>query len=61
MTWTTPGSDTAHRDAACCFCGARTPSDVNQLRSTGWQVRNDYPVRFRCPACRRRQDGTAAA
>ena len=46
---------------ACAFCGSRAPEDLDEMRDAGWQVRNDYPVKFRCPNCRRRQDRETVA
>jgi hypothetical protein len=45
---------------SCCYCGRRAPRDADLMRSAGWQVRNDYPIRFRCRRCRLRQDREAA-
>ncbi|MDQ3688566.1 MAG: hypothetical protein M3406_00735 [Chloroflexota bacterium] len=61
MTWTEPDDHRRHEDAACSFCGSRAPADPAELRRAGWQIRYDYPLRFRCPPCRQRQEGGAAA
>jgi hypothetical protein len=37
------------------------PADPDEMRDAGWQVRNDYPVKFRCPTCWRRQDRETVA
>ena len=61
MTWTAPDEHHIHNDAACAFCGSRAPDDSDEMRDAGWQVRNDYPVKFRCPNCRHRQDRETVA
>jgi rubredoxin len=61
MTWTAPDERHIHSDAACAFCGSRAPEDPDEMREAGWQVRNDYPVKFRCPNCRQRQDRETVA
>lgn len=61
VTWTTPDRHQSHADAACTFCGSRAPENPNELRDAGWQVRNDYPVKFRCPTCRHRQERETVA
>lgn len=62
MTWAIPDSHHVDQNAACAFCGKRTPGDLAELRNAGWQVRSDYPIKFRCPSCRQRQTrGVAAA
>ena len=60
MSWTTPTVSRLDSSAMCCFCGRRAPRDTDVMRLAGWQVRNDYPVRFRCRRCRQRQDREAA-
>jgi hypothetical protein len=45
---------------SCSYCSRRSPKDAAVLIAAGWQVRNDYPVRFRCRRCRQRQDREAA-
>ena len=60
MSWTTPTVNRLDEAATCCFCGRRAPRGTDVMRSAGWQVRNDYPVRFRCRRCRQRQDREAA-
>ena len=50
-----------HADAACAFCGTRAPDHPDEMRDAGWQVRNDYPVKFRCPTCRLRQERETVA
>jgi len=50
-----------HADAACASCGTRAPDDPDEMRDAGWQVRNDYPVKFRCPTCRFRQERETVA
>ena len=61
MTWTAPDEGHIHNDAACAFCGTRAPEDTAEMLDAGWQVRNDYPVKFRCPNCRHRQDRETVA
>ena len=60
MTWTTPTVTRLDDTPTCCFCGRRAPRNSDVMRSAGWQVRNDYPVRFRCRRCRQRQEREAA-
>ena len=61
MTWTTPDGHDMHADAACASCGTRAPGNPDEMRDAGWQVRNDYPIKFRCPTCRFRQERETAA
>ena len=60
MSWTTPTAFRLADAVTCCYCGRRAPRDPGVMRSVGWQVRNDYPVRFRCRRCRLRQEREAA-
>ena len=43
----------------------RSPSgdqrQIRTMRDAGWQVRNDYPIKLRCPECRHRQDRETVA
>ena len=61
MTWTSPDEGHIQDDATCAFCGSRAPADRDEMRDAGWQVRNDYPLKFRCPQCRQRQDRETVA
>lgn len=60
MTWTLPPPVPLGAEVACCYCGRRPPRDPGLVRSAGWQVRYDYPVRLRCRRCRERQEREAA-
>jgi hypothetical protein len=60
MSWTTPTLARLWEPVTCCYCGRRAPRDLRVLVSAGWQGRAEYPVRYRCPRCRRRQEGEAA-
>lgn len=60
MTWMTITYHRIDGLVTCCVCGRRAPRDVDLMRASGWQVRNDYPVRFRCRRCRMRHEREAA-
>lgn len=59
MSWTTPTLARLWEPVTCCYCGRRAPRDLRVFVSAGWQGRAEYPVRYRCPRCRRRQEGEA--
>ena len=61
VTWTTREGHHRQSDATCAYCGSRAPEDPDDTRHAGWQVRNDYPIKFRCPLCRHRQEHETAA
>jgi len=61
MSWTAAIPERRGEGVSCCVCGRRAPRDPLLVWSAGWQVRNDYPMRYRCPRCRRRQEPEAAA
>jgi hypothetical protein len=56
MSWTAATPERRGEGITCCVCGRRAPQDPLLVWSVGWQVRNDYPIRYRCPRCRRRQE-----
>ena len=60
MSWTTPSESQLGIDVTCSVCGRRAPRDPSVIRSAGWQVRYDYPLRFRCRRCRERHEREAA-
>lgn len=61
MSWTVIDPGRPHVRATCCYCGRRAPGEAGLMRAAGWQMRMDYPVRYRCPRCRRRHEPEAAA
>ena len=61
MSWTTPTLVRLWEPVTCCYCGRRAPRDLRVFVSAGWQGRAEYPVRYRCPRCQRRQERNATA
>jgi len=61
VSWTVPSELPARETVSCCFCGRRSPREFSMFLSAGWQIRHEYPVRYRCPRCRRRQEPQVAA
>jgi len=60
VTWTKPAVPPSAAGITCCYCGRRAPTDGAIFVRAGWQVRYDYPLRYRCRRCQVRQEPEAA-
>lgn len=60
VSWSVVEATRRYPDAACAFCGQAAPEDATAMHAAGWQVRSDYPIRYRCPECRRQHEREAA-